>query len=291
METGFSILIQVAAMECKMADLRIGFLDVGHGDFIYATTPLGANLIIDVGTGDVVPSIFLSEISNISELQVSHPHTDHFDDIIAISKKNIASFRCPSLDGFTDDRIGWTKSDKAKIAKLRQMRREIAADNEAVTVGQEFDHTVWFPQNVDINDPNTASAVTTLAFKGVKILLGGDLPASGWKDLLNNSKFVGAITGTTIFKVPHHGRSEGCCNELFDVITPMLCVISDKSIEKDNKNTAATKWYSDRTTGCIVAGCKDKRKVVSTRSDGSIFIKINDKGEWWVHPGTCWLRD
>lgn len=32
-----------------MADLRIGFLDVGHGDFIYATTPLGANLIIDVG--------------------------------------------------------------------------------------------------------------------------------------------------------------------------------------------------------------------------------------------------
>jgi len=76
METGFSILIQVAAMGCKMADLRIGFLDVGHGDFIYATTPLGANLIIDVGTGDVVPSIFLSEISAISELQVSHPHTE-----------------------------------------------------------------------------------------------------------------------------------------------------------------------------------------------------------------------
>ena len=27
-----------------MSTLKIGFLDVGHGDFIYATTPLGDNV-------------------------------------------------------------------------------------------------------------------------------------------------------------------------------------------------------------------------------------------------------
>ena len=121
-----------------MPSLKIAFLDVGHGDFIYAETPLGDNLVLDIGTGDVVPAQFLSKVSTISEVQVSHPHTDHIDDIVAFSKKTIKSFRCPSLDGFSDQTIGWKKSDKVKIAKLREMKRTLVADNAAVRVGSGF---------------------------------------------------------------------------------------------------------------------------------------------------------
>lgn len=274
-----------------MSTLKIAFLDVGHGDFVYATTPLGDNLIIDIGSGDVLPSNFLSNVSTISEVQVSHPHTDHFDDIVAMSKKTIKSFRCPSLDKFSDQSIGWKKSDKIKIAKLREMKKSIAADDMAVTVGNGFSHTVWFPGNIDYSDPNTASAVTTLSYAGVKILFGGDLPASGWEDLLKNSEFVTAISGTTIFKVPHHGRKEGCCDALFKKISPKLCIISDKAMGKDNKNTVATSWYTQRASGCNVVGSKEKRKVLSTRSDNSIFVKVNNEGTFWVHTNTTWKKD
>ena len=274
-----------------MPSLRASFLDVGHGDFMYAETPLRDSLIIDIGSGDVVPSKFLNKVSVIDELQVSHPHTDHFDDIIAISKKTIKSFRCPSLTGFTDQIIGWKKSDKVKIAKLREMKKNLKADNKAVSVGSGFDHTVWVPSNVDHNDPNTASAVTTLSYNGVKILFGGDLPESGWHSLLKDQKFVNAISGTIIFKVPHHGRKKGCCEALFKKISPKLCIISDKALVKDNKNTAAVDWYAQRTSGCNVVGYKDKRKVLTTRSDKSIFIKINDKGTFWVYPKTQWRKD
>lgn len=274
-----------------MSTLNIAFLDVGHGDFIYATTPLGDNLIIDMGSGEVVPSDFLSRVPTISEVQVSHPHTDHFDDIVDISKKAIASFRCPSLDRFSDRSMGWKKSDKLKIAKLREMQRTLAADDSAVAVGRGFSHTVWFPSNIDYDDPNTASAVTTLSYAGVKILFGGDLPASGWESLLKNSNFVNAIAGTTIFKVPHHGRKEGCCEALFKKISPMLCVISDKPMGKDNKNTVATDWYTQRTLGCNIVGAKEKRKVVSTRSDNSIFVKVDSKGTFWVYTNTRWKPD
>ncbi len=51
-----------------MPMLKVAFLDVGHGDFIYATTPLGDNLIIDIGYGDVIPSKYLSNVSTISVL-------------------------------------------------------------------------------------------------------------------------------------------------------------------------------------------------------------------------------
>jgi len=37
-----------------MANLKISILNVGHGDFIYSTTPLGDNLVIDCGNDGVM---------------------------------------------------------------------------------------------------------------------------------------------------------------------------------------------------------------------------------------------
>lgn len=274
-----------------MANLKISVLDVGHGDFIYAESPLGNNLVIDCGSGDIIPSSFLSKIPTISELQVSHPHVDHFDDIIPLSKKRILSFRCPSFDKFSDEVIGWNKTDKIKIKKLREIKQILKVDNSAVSSGGGFYHTVWAPSNVDYNDPNTASYVTTLNYNGFKMLFGGDLPESGLMSLLQNNKFVNEIKGTTVFKVPHHGREDGCCEELFEIISPMLCIISDKAIEKDNENTVATDWYRYRSKGCNVVGYNEQRKVLSTRSEGSIFISVNDEGNWWVYPKTSWRKE
>lgn len=276
-----------------MADLRVAVLDVGHGDFIYATTPFGDNLVIDVGMGDIIPSQYLSNVTKISELQISHPHTDHFDDILNMSRKEIKSFRCPNLNNFADSVIGWRASDKPKITKLRELRRALTSDNAAVRVGNEFDHTVWFADNVDYNDPNTASIVTTLKYKGVKILFGGDLPEAGWENLLEKPSFVSAIKGTKVFKAPHHGREDGCCQALFDIpgFEPLLCLISDKSVDDSNENTIATNWYTQRSKGCNVVGYDKPRKVLTTRSDGSIFIKVNEEGTWWVYPNTSWKTD
>lgn len=274
-----------------MTNLKISVLNVGHGDFIYAETPLGNNLVIDCGSGDIVPSFLLREVSAISELQISHPHTDHFDDIISLSKKKILSFRCPSLNNFSDDVIGWRTSDKDKIKKLRELSGSIRADNSAVAVGNGFSHTVWFPNNVDYENPNTSSFVTTLGYKGFKILFGADLPESGWESLLQNTKFVNEIKGTNVLKVSHHGREDGCCEALFEAISPNLCIISDKAIEKDNENTIATNWYSTRSLGCNINeinGNTDRRNVLSTRADGSIFISVYDNGNWEVYTNTVW---
>ncbi len=276
-----------------MLKLEVAILDVSQGDFVYAVTPTGDNLVIDVGTGDVVPSIFLKNINQISELQISHPHINHFDDILRISKKTIKSFRCPSLAKFDDKVIGRKKTDKAKIAALRELEARVTADNDAVKTGRGFSHTVYFADNIDDKDPNTASAVTILAYKGVKLLFGGDLPASGWENLLKKSDFVSAVSGTNVFKVPLHGRQEGCCQALFDLkeFKPLLCIISDKSLDNDNKSTVVTDWYAKRASGCRIVGYDGPRKVLSTRSDGSIFIKINEKGTCWVYPNTRWRND
>lgn len=273
-----------------MGNLKISVLNVGHGDFIYAVTPLGQNLVIDCGSGggDVSPSSFLSKITKIDELQISHPHTDHFDDIIAMSRKTINSFRCPDISGFTDATIGWKNSDKAKIAKLRQLKSSIKQDNNAVSCGDGFFHSVYFPNNVDKSNPNTASCVTILGYGGFKMLFGGDLPDSGWCNLLKDMDFKSAMKGVNVLKVSHHGRKEGCSDELFKHISPDLCVISDKPIDDTNKNTVSTGWYEARTKGIRFG--QNIRKVLSTRNDGSIFFDIDFNGHWTVYPNTKWKQ-
>ncbi len=277
-----------------MAKLKIAILNVGHGDFVYAVSPSSHNLIIDCGDGeDITPSKFLSKVTSVSELQVSHPHTDHFSDIAALSTKTIYSFRTPDPNNFDEKLIGWRKSDSSAIRALKSLHGKIKANNNAVPFGEGFSHTVWNPTNVDYKDPNTASLVTVLAFHGFKILFGADLPTAGWESLLKKDDFVKAIQGTTVYKVAHHGREVGCCEALFKVISPLLCVISDKGIDDSNENTVATDWYCQKASGACVANLpagKNIRKVLTTRSDGSIFIEADGK-DWWVYKDTSWKTD
>jgi competence protein ComEC len=273
-----------------MHELKVAFLNVGHGDFVYAVTPNGATLVIDVGTGEhVVPSAFLRNVPTISELQISHPHTDHFDDIVAISKKPFLSFTCPDVAGFSDKAIGWKKGDQCKIDTLRELQQSKPSLPFLLREPSGFVYKVWPPASIDPADPNTASLVTILSYQGVTILFGGDLPAKGWESLLTTKKdFVAATAGTTIFKVPHHGRADGCCESLLSWMVPKLCIISDKPLDKDDKNTAATKWYEDRSLGCDVVGYMGKRKVLTTKNDGSVFISIGEQGNLQVYPHTEW---
>jgi beta-lactamase superfamily II metal-dependent hydrolase len=272
------------------SQLKISILDVGHGDFIYAETPFGERLVIDCGSGDVVPSKFLAPVTSITELQISHPHTDHFDDLPGLCAKTIQSFRCPPLQLFTDDVIGWRQSDAAKIGLLRRLQNAVPPNNAAVTTGSGFQHSVWGPTNVDYSNPNSASLVTVLGFGGFRMVFGGDLPDAGWRNLLAQRGFAACIEGTHILKVPHHGRAEGRSPALFDAMSPQLCVISDKPVDDDNVNTESTAWYTARSSGCNVTanGSVYQRKVLTTRNDGSIHIVAREDGTWLVYAGTAW---
>jgi competence protein ComEC len=277
-----------------MANLKISVLDVGHGDFIYVETPLGQNLVIDCGSGEETqPGKFLNKITTISEVQISHPHTDHFRDLPALSSKKIQSFRSVNLSGFTDEVIGWRYNDKSAIAMLRKLSSTIQTDNAAVTSGSGFNHIVFSPKRIDYKDPNTASMVTLLQHGTFKMLFGADLPTEGWTQFLKDPNFKKAITGTTVLKVSHHGRTVGCSEDLFEIISPKLCIISDKAIESDNENTVETDWYCKRTSGAIVnfGNQTTTRKVLTTRCDGSVYISVDGDGMWTVFGNTSWRND
>lgn len=278
-----------------MGELRISVLDVGHGDFAYIQTPFGQSMVIDCGSGDVVPSQFLSKIPTIHELQISHPHEDHFTDLPALMKKQIFSFACPDTDMFSDDEIAWRTRDANKVAALRHLQAAIGFNANAITVGNGFSRSIWRPpiQAVDFEDPNTVSLITIVTIGATKMLFGGDLTEVGWNALMDEPAFVAAVANTTIVKVSHHGRAVGCSERLFQKIKPRLCIVSDKIIDQTNENTESIQWYCDRTIGAefkMDDGSRKVRKVLTTRSDGSIFIAA-DPLTWYLRTHTAWPND
>jgi len=281
-----------------MAKFKMAFLDVGHGDFIFCQTPLGGTMVIDCGSGGIVPSTFLSKIQKIDELQISHPHTDHFDDIVNLSGKPIQSFRCPPLSIYSDNAIGWKKNDLNKIRVLRNMEKSIQANNYALKTDASFDYAVWPSPIINENDPNSASQVTLIVINDFRILCGGDLPTNGWLELLRDTNFCKQVNAIDVFKIPHHGRENAFCKELLDFIKPRIGIISDKPLDKDNENTVATSKYTSAIQtdggGIEFFGVTDgvsvgKRYVLTTRKDSSIFITANSKSDFLIRTNTTWL--
>lgn len=284
-----------------MPKMKLSILNVGHGDFIYCETPLNNRLIIDCGSSDdVIPSAFLSKINTIDELQISHPHTDHFHDISDIAKKTIRSFRCPALSFFTDKEIGWKKSDAEKIKALRKLEESTKPVDSAVACDASFQHAVWTSQISYNGDPNRSSLVTLLAYNGFKVLLGGDLPEEGWLNLLKTASFQENSSNIDVFKIAHHGRENAYCKELIDFIKPKIGIISDKALDKDNENTSFTEGYSAsiKANGGGINFYKTSdgsfvgtRYVLTTRSDNSIFISAESKSTYLIRTCTRWLSD
>jgi beta-lactamase superfamily II metal-dependent hydrolase len=74
---------------------------------------------------------------------------------------------------------------------------------------------LWNKYPTDFDDENNLSLVVVLNAHALTICFPGDMEVAGWKSLLKNPSFVDAIGGVNVFVASHHGRENGCCEELF----------------------------------------------------------------------------
>ena len=131
----------------------------------------------------------------------------------------------------------------------------------------------WNTYPTDFEDENNLSLVVILKAYGLTICFPGDMEIAGWRNLLRDPAFVRAIGDVNIFVASHHGRANGCCEELFTytALNPAIVVISDAGIEFATQETVA--WYRRRAGGITLNG--DNRHVLTTRHDGRIFDRSN----------------
>ncbi len=117
----------------------------------------------------------------------------------------------------------------------------------------------------DSGEFNDCSYVIKLSYAGRSIILPGDAEEPAWKSML--SDLGPARLGCDILKAAHHGRDSGFYQPAVKAMNPkiVICSVGEKP------DTDATDDYN-----------RIADKVLSTRYNGTIKVKIWADGEVWV---------
>ncbi len=271
--------------------LKVVVWDVQHGNATYIQTPNNKHIVIDLGIGSYnyaksaavfSPLLHLRDKYGITQLDsviITHPHTDHIDDILNFDTLVPKVLTRPKHLSEDDIRKGNQPTDKALIDTyleistryhypVAQSDNPLLPENNGGVIIQTFTPTSCGTSNL-----NNHSIVTVVSFANCKMLIPGDNEPPSWNELLKQDDFVRAIQDTDIFLAPHHGRESGYSPELFEHINPRLTIISDGRFCE----TSATSPYANQTRGWTVyrrSGGTQERKCVTTRNDGVIEVEF-----------------
>jgi beta-lactamase superfamily II metal-dependent hydrolase len=130
---------------------------------------------------------------------------------------------------------------------------------------------------------NHLSQIVFFTYRERTICISGDLEEPSWELMLRKSQVRELLQKTDIFFASHHGRKNGYCERVFDYCAPECVIISDKEIVHGTQESMSQKYAKHVTGDGVIfkSGLtSNKRKVISTRSDGHILINLHPNGSF-----------
>lgn len=274
--------------------MQIEIFDVGHGGCAMVTCPNGAKIMLDCGfrtEPNFFPSVkYYGQFIDL--LALLNLDEDHLDDLPYVWK-NV--------------RIGSIYSNPSvNAAALAMMKKEGGMDDgvrhaHAVlnhfgsgmigTPGNFGDVRAWAYHNrygQPHTDTNNLSLAVFIRYGAFTILFAGDLEKAGWESLLQIPGFAADLASVTVFVASHHGRENGCCEQVFQYAYPEVFIFSDDERKFGTQETDG--WYRNRAKGIVdldtVRSIFDyqKRYVLTTRKDGTLTMQVKPDGTYLVTP-------
>ncbi len=204
--------------------LRVVFLDVGQGDAALVELPDGPRLLVDAGSGGpgrldvgarvLSPYLWNRAIRRLDAVAATHPDLDHAGGLAAV----LRHFRVGEVwDAAGADALGTV----ATRSTLAGVPRRVLATGDRVRLGEAL-VTVLGPDGAAAASRNEASLVLRLDWRGVSVLLTGDLGAEGERRLLAG----GAPLRALVLKVGHHGSRFASSGEFLRAVSPRVAVVS-----------------------------------------------------------------
>ena len=265
--------------------MKLQIFDVEHGACALFTADNNARLMIDCGhnsnTGWKPGTHLKGEgISQIEMLAITNYDEDHasgadnlFDNI------NVRSLlRNTSVSGATLRKL---KSEDGMGAGITRLAYEIdnvytggpISDTPQAPLFGELRREVFDNEYPRFDDENNLSMVLLLKTPKANIMFTGDMEKNGFTELLKKETFRTALRSTNVYVASHHGRENGCSDEVAALLTNVYyVVISDKGYQHTTQETLP--FYRKIAKGGPFRG--DTRYVLTTRQDGRIDFNFFD---------------
>ena len=262
--------------------MRLTVFDVEHGQCSLLETDTNGHILIDCGHNSTTgwrPSVYLPRIGvqSVERLFITNADEDHASDLHNLRRAvNILSLvRNPTV---TSANIKQLKDQDlgSGIDALCEMIDEYIhplLPNQGI---DNIKYTRYWNGYPEFDNENDLSMVVFFDFGANKVCYSGDMTRKGWLGLLRDANFRAELPGTSIFMASHHGREDGCCEELYTIggLSPVVTIVSDSGIQHATQETV--QWYGNRSTGFDLDG--RTRRVLTTRDDGSIEMNIDAGG-------------
>jgi competence protein ComEC len=217
-------------------DLKLSFLDVGHGDSILIEFPKGKRMLIDggglyedrfdIGKNVVAPFLWKSKIRRIDTLVLTHPDPDHLKGLIFIASQfSIGQFWDNGFQTDSESYLRLRKILNGKRIKIQSLNEETPPQIINGVGISVLNPPVWnaMPRKVHQQwDLNNSSLVLRLRFKNVSVLLTGDIEKEAEGRILKE----GSLLRSEILKIPHHGSSSSSSPLFLEKVKPTYAILS-----------------------------------------------------------------
>lgn len=271
--------------------------DVAHGACIMLhhreNGVAGRLAMIDSGcSAEWRPSQYIKNVlkrDRIDYLYITNADQDHMSDLHRLSDEGISVGSFGRNRSYTGAQIAEIKRKSGPLSKDAQWYAS-ACDSYCQPVSVPFNEGMGgikryafcnsYPAFEDTND---LSCAVFIEYAGVKFLFPGDLENAGWRELLKNEAFRNHLSTTHILMASHHGRQSGFCPEVFSICQPLVVLISDKPIAHETQKTTPDYRNIVQGDGVNIFNTKTKRRVLTTRNDGSILFIVNEDGGFEIH--------
>ena len=242
---------------------------------------LGSRYFTNYDNGRIYP---------ITLLHITHPDDDHVRNA-----RRVVNDLTPYLvlkndyESFPD---GNEINDEYKGLIDKQYRGQYSS---TIDWGFKVNKTCRIPVDICVKNNNLSSKIRNnssiiryIYDNGVGILFCGDLERPGWDYLVkNNPDFINTLKryGVKILIAPHHGHKSGFPKALFDVIGNVDIIIHSKDTEASKEGTDVSSQYSSMANGHTYEVHKAvySGKVLTTRSNGHIFIETSGYGNYAIY--------
>ena len=262
---GFTGISLGTASKQANEDLRITFLDVGHGTSVVIEMPSGHVWVYDAGHmgssershEGIANAIWHIGASRIDMLFVSHADSDHYNAVQGLAQR-FSIGKVASTSRFFE-------SEDQPVIDLLQDLREKHVPLETLAAGDYgqlagVDWRVLHPaEKAWIESDNASSLTLFVEFKETRVLLPGDLEASGLTSLVELP-----ARPCHLLMAPHHGSVTLDPTELLMWCRPEFVLISGN--HRANRARVLERYENHVSD------------VGVTFRDGAIQCRVNESG-------------
>jgi competence protein ComEC len=217
-------------------NLRITFIDVGHGDSILIEFPKGKRMLIDggglredrfdIGKNVIAPFLWNKRIRTIDLLVLTHPDPDHLKGLNFIASHF-------SIGYFWDNGVRGDSESYIRLQEIllkKKIKRSPLNDQTLPQMIHGVQLSFLNPpvmkesQRISQNPSllNNQSLVMKIQFKRIAILLTGDIEQEAEYRMMRKGLPIKA----DLLKIPHHGSASSSTQAFLERVKPSYAILS-----------------------------------------------------------------